>query len=97
MPDNFFVVKSSFMETIKLFCNSFKVFDISNTRIDFVPELCLTDLLIRLEWDIPAHHVVEEDTEGPDGRSLPVVSTLLYPFGRSVHSGSSTNKIIKIY
>ena len=52
------------------------------------PKLCSTDLLVRLEGDVTADHVVEEDAHAPDGRLLAVVTTRANPLGRGVHSSS---------
>ena len=46
------------------------------------------DLLVRLEGDVAADHVEEEDAEGPDGGELAVVTVLADPLRRSVHSSS---------
>ena len=46
------------------------------------------DLLVRLEGDVAADHVEEEDAEGPDGGELAVVTVLTDPLRRSVHSSS---------
>ena len=42
-------------------------------------------LFVRLEGDVPADHVVEEDAEGPDGGLVPVVLPTLDPLGWGVH------------
>jgi hypothetical protein len=47
-----------------------------------------TDLLVALEGDVPADHVVKEDAKGPDCGLLPVVTGLLDPLRRRVHSGT---------
>lgn len=46
------------------------------------------DLLVVFERDVPAHHVVEQDTQGPDGGRAPVVSVVFDPLRGAVHSGS---------
>ena len=50
------------------------------------PEFRDADLLVRLEGDVSADHVEEEDAEGPDGGELPVVTVLADPLWRGVHS-----------
>ena len=52
------------------------------------PHLRHTDLLVRLEGDVAADHVEQEDAQGPDGGQLPVVSVVSDPLGRSVHPGA---------
>lgn len=52
------------------------------------PHICRADLLVLLEGDVPAHHVVEEDSQAPDGGLLSLVSGASDPFGRSVDSGT---------
>ena len=46
------------------------------------------DLSIVFEGDVSADHVVEEDTEGPDGEAVGTVATVLDPLRRRVHAGS---------
>ena len=47
-----------------------------------------TNLLVRLEGDVPADHVVEEDAHAPDGRLFAVVTTCADPLWRGVHSST---------
>merc|ERR1719458_1956183 len=49
-------------------------------------ELGVADLLVLLEWDVPADHVVEEDAQGPDGGRHPVVPRAPDPLRRGVDS-----------
>ena len=51
------------------------------------PQLGAADLLVALEGDVTADHVVQEDAQGPDGGQLPVVSVVSDPLGRGVHPG----------
>lgn len=51
------------------------------------PHLRHTDLLVRLEGDVAADHVEEEDAQGPDGGQLSVVSVVSDPLWRGVHPG----------
>ena len=51
-------------------------------------KLWVTDLLVFLEGDVPADHVVEEDTERPDCERIAVISTASDPLRRSVDSGA---------
>ena len=44
------------------------------------------DLVVALEGDVAAHHVEEQDAEGPDRRQLAVVTVLSDPLGRGVDS-----------
>ena len=46
------------------------------------------DLLVLLEGDVAADHVVEEDAQGPHGGRRPVVPVEADPLGRGVHSRS---------
>ena len=39
-----------------------------------LPEVGETDLLVTLEGDVPADHVIQQDAQGPDGGRLPVVA-----------------------
>ena len=52
------------------------------------PEMGEADLLVALEGDVPADHVVEQDPQGPDRRLFPVVAGLLDPFRGRVHPGT---------
>ena len=51
------------------------------------PQLRAADLLVALEGDVAADHVVQEDAQGPHGGQLPVVSVVSDPLGRRVHPG----------
>ena len=51
------------------------------------PHLCHTDLLVRLEGDVAADHVKQEDAQGPDSGQLTVVSVMSDPLWWSVHPG----------
>ena len=50
-------------------------------------DLGVADLLVGLVGDVAAHHVVEEDAQGPDSHWLGVVTTLSYPLWWRVHPG----------
>ena len=52
------------------------------------PEISDADLLVGLEGDVAAHHVKEEDAQGPDGGQLSVVTVLADPLRGGVHSSS---------
>ena len=45
------------------------------------------DLLVRLEGDVAADHVVEEDAQRPHGGLVAVVLVALDPLRRGVHTG----------
>ena len=51
-------------------------------------DLGVADLLILLERDVAADHVVEEDPQAPDGGGVGVVTGAADPLGRSVDTGS---------
>ena len=51
------------------------------------PQLRAADLLVALEGDVAADHVVQEDAQGPHGGQLPVVSVVSDPLGRRIHPG----------
>ena len=51
------------------------------------PHIGRADLLVLLEGDVAADHVVQEDAQGPDGGGLGVVLGSPDPLGRRVHSG----------
>ena len=59
-------------------------------------QLRVADLLVLLEGDVAADHVVEEDAQGPDGQRVAVVAAAANPFRRRVHSGAC-NKNIEIH
>ena len=46
------------------------------------------NLFVRLEGDVAADHVVQQDAQGPDGRAGPFVSVERYPFGWCVDTGT---------
>ena len=50
-------------------------------------KLWVADLLVFLEGDVPAHHVIQEDAEGPDGERIAVVSAAPDPLWGSIDSG----------
>ncbi len=50
-------------------------------------------LLVRLEGNVSADHVVEQDAEGPDGGFVPVVLATLDPLRRGVYAGTWTQQI----
>ena len=52
------------------------------------PHLRHTDLLVRLEGDVAADHVEQEDAEGPDSGQLTVVSVVSDPLWRSINPGT---------
>ncbi|CAN7978487.1 unnamed protein product, partial [Ixodes persulcatus] len=51
-------------------------------------DLGTEDLLVALEGDVPAHHVVEEDAKGPDCGRTAVVTAALDPFRGTVDAGA---------
>ena len=51
-------------------------------------DLGRADLLVLLEGDVAADHVVEEDAQRPHGGGVPVVAAAADPLGRGVHAGS---------
>ncbi len=57
-------------------------------------DLGVADLLVLLEGDVAAHHVVEEDAETPDGGGAGVITRAANPLGRRVHS-RTCNRVIK--
>ncbi len=44
------------------------------------------DLLVRLEGDVAADHVVQEDAQAPDSGLVAVVLVALDPLGRGIHT-----------
>ena len=48
-------------------------------------EATAADGLVALEGNVPGHHVVQEDSQRPDGQPVPVVTLLDNPLGRGVH------------
>merc|ERR550517_990885 len=46
------------------------------------------DLVVILPGDVTHHHVVEEDTEGPDSQGLPLISARANPLWRTVDSSA---------
>ena len=59
-------------------------------------ELGVADLLVLLEGDVPADHVVEEDAQGPDGGRHPVVAGAPDPLRGGVDM-SSWESFISVY
>jgi len=51
-------------------------------------ELGVADLVVPLEGDISADHVVEQDAKAPDGEGVAVVAAAADPLGRGVHAGA---------
>ena len=51
-------------------------------------EVGVADLLVLLEGNISADHVVKKDAEAPDGRGDSVVAAVTDPLGRGVNAGS---------
>ena len=51
-------------------------------------EVCVADLLILLEGDVAADHVVKEDAQAPNGGWDSVIAAVANPLGRSINSGS---------
>ena len=49
-------------------------------------DVCAADLLIRLEWDVATDHVIQEDSQGPDGGGVSHVAAVADPFWRGVHA-----------
>ena len=50
------------------------------------------DLIVRLERDVAAHHVEQEDAQRPDRGLLPVVARVPDPLGRGVDSRACNNR-----
>ena len=48
------------------------------------PHVRHADLVVRLEGNVPTHHVEQEDAEGPDGSQLTIVPVVSDPLGRGV-------------
>lgn len=44
------------------------------------------DLLIVFEWDVTTHHVIEQDTQGPNCGRATVIAMIFDPLWRAVHS-----------
>ena len=51
-------------------------------------KVSLTDCSITLEWNVPTHHVIEEDPQGPHGETVPIILLILDPLRGSIDSGS---------
>ena len=49
-------------------------------------QLPLADGLVTLEGDVPTHHVIEEDPQGPHGEAVSIILLVLDPLWRSVYS-----------
>ena len=60
------------------------------------PDVGVADLLVLLEGDVSADHVVEQDAEAPDSGRNSVVAAESDPLRRSVDSSSCKIKIRKI-
>ena len=56
-------------------------------------QLGVADLLVLLEGDVAADHVVEEDAQGPDCQRVAVVSAAADPLWRRVHTGACNTNI----
>ena len=54
------------------------------------------DVLVGLEGDVAADHVVEEDAKGPDGRLLAQVAAEPHPFRWGVDSGSLKLRVMAL-
>lgn len=52
------------------------------------------DLFVLLEWDVSAHHVVQQDAQTPHCGCWAVVPVQADPFWRGVYSGTCNKKII---
>ncbi len=65
-----------------------QVFDVG-TESEVRPEADLgaLDLVVGLEGDVTAHHVVEQDAQAPDGQVVRLVPPELDPLGRGVDPG----------
>ncbi len=50
--------------------------------------VCIANLFVCLERDVPDDHVVQEDPQTPDGGLIAVVFVALDPLGWSVDTGS---------
>ena len=44
------------------------------------------DLLIMFEWDVTTHHVIQQDTQGPNCGRATVIAMIFDPLWRAVHS-----------
>ena len=53
----------------------------------------LADLPLRLEGDVAAEHVVQQDAEGPHGRRVAAVPAQPDPLGRGVDQGACNGSI----
>ena len=62
---------------------------------DFVSEVQLgvADLVVRLEGDVAADHVVEEDAQGPHSQRVAVVAATADPLWWSVDPGACKRNI----
>ena len=56
-------------------------------------ELRVADLLVLLEGDVAADHVVEEDAQGPHGQRVAVIAAAANPLRRRVHPGACKRNI----
>lgn len=57
-------------------------------------QLGLADGLVGLKGDVAAHHVEEEDPQGPYSQGLGFVLGATDPLGRSIDSGSCNDNLI---
>ena len=57
-------------------------------KADAEAQLRPADLLVRLEGNVAADHVEEEDAERPDGGLFAIVAGVADPLRRGVHAGS---------
>ena len=56
-------------------------------------ELRVADLLVLLEGDVAADHIVEEDAQGPHGQRVAVIAAAANPLRRRVHPGACKRNI----
>ena len=49
-----------------------------------------SDLIVSLEWDVAADHVVEQDAQRPHGARVAFIDAELNPLRRTVHSRTCT-------
>ena len=62
---------------------------VGEAQVPVPGELAGAGVPVAGEGDVAAEHVVEEDTQGPDGEPVPGVAPLLDPLGRGVDPGAS--------
>lgn len=56
-----------------------------------VVEFPKEDIFVALERDVPAHHVIEQHSQGPDSGRHAMVPVVLYPLRRAVYPGACKN------